>query len=184
MKKIKDIHLGYFAARRKGTLAVDGNWFYPEPDNYFLIRGDDDFDKAFMELQAQSNEVYKIISHRNKTLTKKFKGKTVSLSWIQRFCLHHSNIYLESNARFDPEQSKRADDAEDLTKKKADDAEDLTKKKADDAEDPDNKEISKKLMDNYKNKSSGYSPEARICPVCSGDGGVRNCFKCDGTGWV
>ena len=173
MKKIKDIDLGYFAARRKSTLAVDGNWFYPEPDNYFLIRGDDDFDKAFMELQAQSNEVYKIISHRNKTLTKKFKGKTVSLSWIQRFCLHHSNIYLESNARFDPEQSKKADYAEDQTKKKADDTEDL-----------DNKEISKKLIDNYKNKSSGYRPEARICPVCSGDGGVRNCFKCDGTGWV
>ena len=33
-------------------------------------------------------------------------------------------------------------------------------------------------------KEKGFGEGAIICPICRGDGGVKECFRCDGTGWI
>lgn len=119
------------------------------------------------------NNGYIIVKHRTNELTAKYKNSKISKDWVLKFCAHHQIEALEINKQWKENQA--AGLAAKIAEKE--NLQIQTKKMADAG-------ISNLAKEAYKNKNTGYRLGANICPVCSGDGGVKRCFKCDGTGWV
>ena len=129
-------------------------------------------------LYANFEYRYQIIAHRTDELTNKYRGLFVTSEWVMKFCIHH-----EEAARIKTtHQLKKLKKEEDMLAKKE---EDMLAKKEEEQNDPAEKQkLSEDMLNRYKTKQTGYRSGANICPVCNGDGGVRKCYKCEGTGWV
>jgi len=114
-----------------------------------------------------------IVKHRTDELTSKYKKRRVSGTWVRKFCEHHKKEALEINKQWKENQ------AAGLAAKIAEKEKlEIHAKKIADAG------LSDVLKETHKNKITGYRTGAKICPVCNGDGGVKRCYKCDGTGWI
>lgn len=114
-----------------------------------------------------------IVKHRTEELTFKYKKLRVSGTWVRKFCEHHKKEALEINKQWKENQ------AAGLAAKIAEKEKlEIHAKKIADAG------LSDVLKETHKNKITGYRTGAKICPVCNGDGGVKRCYKCDGTGWI
>ena len=120
---------------------------------------------------------YQIIAHRTDELTNKYRGLFVTSEWVIKFCIHH-------------EEAARIKTSHYLKKLKKE--EDMLAKKEEEQNAPKliaerqrlRNEENEHMLNRYKTKQTGYRSGANICPVCNGDGGVRKCYKCEGTGWV
>ena len=97
---------------------------------------------------------YLILSHRTDELTSKYKGQRVYDDWVIKFCAHHADEAKIKTAN-NLEQSKKLRDEENLN-----------------------------MLSRYKERKTGLKHGTNLCPVCNGDGGIRKCYKCEGTGWV
>ena len=140
----------------------------------------------FLTLALRNNKAH-IYKHRNEALTAQFFDRTVSSEWIISFCKHNSELAKNiTNQTLQDRYQKLALEEEEKERIKQNQ---ITARE--NAEKQRQNEIDKRAQYAGKQHSavslenkSGYSHDARICSLCSGDGGVNECPKCEGTGWI
>jgi|TARA_B110000438_G_C15494467_1_gene512886 hypothetical protein len=129
--------------------------------------------KRYLNSPFPDCDGYSIVKHRTNELTAKYKNSKISKDWVLKFCAHHQKEALEINKQWEDNQARglaaKVDEKEKLA---------IHAQKIADAG------ISNVMKENYANKKTGFRPGANICQVCNGDGGVKRCYKCEGTGWV
>ena len=135
----------------------------------------------FLTLALRNNKAH-IHKHRNNALTLQFFDRVVSSEWIISFCKHNSKQAknITNQALQDTAQKlvQEEEEKERIREKGIEARENAEKQRQN--------EIDKraKYADKQHANKPGYGHDARICPLCKGDGGVRECFRCDGTGWI
>ena len=122
-------------------------------------------------------EGYQIVAHRTDELTSKYKGQRVSARWVIKFCSHNEERARMKTAH-NLEESKKEKEALEKKEKELNNPALLAERQRL------KKEEHGHMIENYKTKRTGFRAGANLCPVCNGDGGVRKCYKCEGTGWV
>lgn len=138
-------------------------------------------EKDFLSLKRQNNKVF-ILKHRNIEFTSKYYGKEVTADWILSFCEHNSKKAKQHTKQYLESLNERKEYEKAIAKKSQEKAilarEEHEKKRQ--------SEIDKgsiRVAEGNK-KEKGFGEGAIICPICRGDGGVKECFRCDGTGWI
>lgn len=135
----------------------------------------------FLTLIIRNNQAY-IFKHRNEELTGQFFNRKVSSEWIISFCKHNNKQAknITNQALQDRAQKLVLEEEEkEKIRKKQTEAREIAEKQR-------QNEIDKraKYAEKQHVNKSGYGDDARICQLCQGDGGVHECPRCDGTGWV
>jgi len=135
----------------------------------------------FLTLALRNNKAH-IHKHRNNALTLQFFDRVVSSEWIISFCKHNSE--LAKNITYQNLHDRAQKLVLEEKEKEMIMQDQIAAREY--AEKQRQNEIDKRAQyaENQNGNKSGYSHDARICPLCGGDGGVKECPKCDGTGWI